>query len=167
MKFICDDNLGKLAGYLRILGFDTLFYEDIDDPSILRLAANESRILLTRDNKLADRSIPSGILILKEDSPLKQLSTVVGELKLTVNTDSLFTRCSKCNTPSELVDKNQLADKVFPYILKTQKIIRRCPSCGRYYWKGTHYKALLAKLRAALNDENIMGNWPSVDTGEV
>ena len=167
MKFICDDNLGRLAAYLRILGFDTLFYEKIDDAALLRLAAGENRCLLTRDNKLAAKSHPYGVLFLKDDNPLNQLSMVIKDLYLIIKTDLLFARCSKCNSLSRSVDKKTLSDSVFPFILKSQSAIYRCPVCGRYYWKGSHYKSLLRKLKSAVRDENISGEWPDVDSGEI
>jgi len=160
MKFICDDNLGKLAGYLRLLGFDTLFYSEIDDPKLLKLASAEHRILLTRDRKLKSRSNPYGILVLNMDNPLEQLTRVIREVKLTVDTESLFSRCSRCNTLCIDEPKAGLSDRVFPYILKTQNRISRCPSCGRFYWKGSHYKALLHKLKGVIPIENISGEWP-------
>jgi len=166
VRFLCDDNLGRLAGYLRILGFDTLFYENIDDAALLKLAANDERFLITRDHKLASKSIPHGLLIIEDDAPLKQLSTVVLELDLTVDTNSLFARCSRCNILCHDVDKDSLAGKVFPFILKTQPQIKRCPSCGRYYWKGSHYKVLLRKLRSVIDDSHVAGKWPEQTSDE-
>ncbi|MEE9553418.1 MAG: Mut7-C RNAse domain-containing protein [candidate division Zixibacteria bacterium] len=167
MKFICDDNLGKLAAYLRILGFDTKFDENIDDAALLRIASGEQRLLLTRDRKLASKSHPYGILILTADDPLRQLSTIIGVLKLIIEVDSLFARCSRCNETCKIVEKNRLSEKIFPYILKTQSIIKRCPSCGRYYWKGSHYKAILKKLKSAIDDKDISGKWPDTDRGRT
>ena len=163
MKFICDDNLGKLAGFLRILGFDTEFSQNIDDSRLLRTAAAEHRFLLTRDRKLMNRSHPYDCLILEFDDPLKQLSTVVKDLNLRINTESLFGRCSRCNKICETIDKNDFADKIFPYILKTQTVIKHCPACGRFYWKGSHYKSILDKLKNAIDDEDISGDWPDIN----
>jgi len=160
MKFICDDNLGKLASYLRILGFDTLFYEDIDDATLLRLAASQSRHLISRDHKLAVKTHAHGFSLLEIDDPLDQLTRIIDSLSLTINTDLLFSRCSKCNAVCEVVDKDALTEKVFPYILKTQKTIMGCPSCGRYYWRGTHYTRILGKLKEAIGKNRIIGIWP-------
>lgn len=160
VKFICDDNLGKLAGYLRILGFDTLFEENIDNNRLLSLASGEERALLSRDRKLSSRSHPYGLLILEDDDPLVQLSMVIQKLDLTINPEAIFTRCSKCNSVCENVPGETLSGKVFPFIIKTQEIIRRCPSCGRFYWKGSHYKALLTRLRAVIDNGRINGTWP-------
>jgi uncharacterized protein with PIN domain len=160
MRFICDDNLGKLAKYLRILGFDTSFKEPISNPEIIRLAAAEQRFLLTRDHRLSVYSHPYGLLILEDDDPLKQLSTVVNSLHLAIDPAKLFQRCSRCNALIEPVDKAGIKNRLFPFILKTQKEISRCPSCGRFYWKGTHYSRLLRKLRRAIPDTAVTGDWP-------
>ncbi len=162
MKFICDDNLGKLAGYLRVLGFDTHFDESIDDSKLLRTAASEERYLLTRDHKLSSMSIPYGIFILENDNPLNQLSKVIQELNLKIDPELLFNRCSRCNDLCHIVDKRTISTEVFPFILKTQDIIKRCPSCKRFYWKGSHYKALLRKLKSAIPYENLRGEWPDI-----
>lgn len=160
MRFICDDNLGKLAKYLRILGFDTYFQESLSNPVLLRIAASEKRYLLTRDGKLMNMSHPYGVLLLERDDPLEQLRTAVSALNLQINPDVLFSRCSVCNDVCVKVDKNVAGSHVFPYILQTQDVISQCPSCKRFYWKGTHYRKLLRMLRSAIPDKAIDGRWP-------
>ncbi len=160
MKFICDDNLGKLSKYLRILGFDTCFREPLDDSALLRIASEEERLILTRDNKLAARTVPFGIMVICGDNPLDQLTGAISSLDLSIDPELLFARCSRCNSRCKTADKSEIQDKVFPYILKTHEIIKKCPDCGRYYWKGSHYKALLIKLRKAIPSGNLAGNWP-------
>jgi uncharacterized protein len=161
VKFICDDNLGKLAKYLRIMGFDTCFRENIDNSKLLRLADAEQRFLLTRDHHLLARSHPFGMLVLEDDEPLKQLEKTIQALSLKINASLLFARCSQCNVICREIDKSQIVAEVWPYILKTQEIISQCPSCKRYYWKGTHYQRLVKKLRNVIPDENIEGEWPN------
>jgi uncharacterized protein with PIN domain len=160
MRFVCDDNLGKLAKYLRILGFDTSFQEPISDPELMRLAAGEQRLLLTRDRHLSQYSHPYGLLVLEDDDPLGQLTVLIKSLNLTIDPSLLFRRCSRCNAIIEPIDKTQFKNRVFPFILKTQEEISRCPSCGRLYWKGTHYRKLLSKLRKAIPDKALAGTWP-------
>jgi uncharacterized protein with PIN domain len=162
VKFICDDNLGKLASYLRILGFDTYFDETIDDNSLLQTASVEKRTLLTRDTKLASRSHPYGFHLIEDDDPLTQLRFVVTELAIKVEPANLFNRCSRCNELCVVVDKDKVSEEVFPFILKTQDIIKRCPSCGRYYWKGSHYKEILRKLKSAIPEKQLIGGWPEI-----
>jgi uncharacterized protein with PIN domain len=160
VKFLCDDNLGKLASYLRILGFDTHFDEDIDDATLLKIASAEKRLLLSRDTKLSSRTHPYGFLLIEDDAPLRQLNLVVTELDLKIDPENLFDRCSKCNRVCETVDKDMISEEVFPFILKTQDIIKQCLSCGRYYWKGSHYKEILRKLISAIPEEQMKGSWP-------
>jgi uncharacterized protein with PIN domain len=160
MKFICDDNLGKLAKYLRILGLDTAFDEITDDTALLRIASSEHRFILSRDHKLTSRTVPDGIMILEHDDPLDQLSDVIKSLKLKIDPDALFNRCSRCNELCRLVDKQEIGQEVFPFILKTHDVIKQCPSCNRFYWKGSHYKALLRRLGSIIPAENLSGDWP-------
>ena len=124
---MCDDNLGKLAKYLRILGFDTGFKEPIEDAELLRRAASEERFLLTRDHRLLTRTHPHGVLVLENDDPLEQLGYVVSTLELAINPALLFRRCSICNTLCETIEKAQAENQVFPFILKTQEVISLCP----------------------------------------
>jgi uncharacterized protein with PIN domain len=162
MRFICDDNLGKLASYLRILGFDTFFDENIDDNSLLKTASAEKRVLLTRDRKLASRTHPYGIFLIEYDDPLRQLNLVAADLDLKIDPSELFKRCSKCNEICGTVEKDEISDEVFPFILKTQDIIKQCPSCKRYYWKGSHYKNILKKLISAIPEKALIGTWPDL-----
>ncbi len=160
MRFICDDNLGKLAKYLRILGFDAFFQENVSDPELMRVAAAQERYLLTRDHHLIQFSHPYGILVLEDDDPLGQLSVTVKSLNLRIDPGLLFQRCSRCNEIALPVDRDSVKNQIFPFILRTQNEISRCPSCGRFYWKGSHYKRLLRQLRKAIPDNAIVGPWP-------
>ena len=162
MKFICDDNLGKLAKYLRILGFDTSFDENIDDAALLRAASSEKRFILSRDHKLTSRTIPNGIMILSDDNPLDQLLNVIKGLELKIDPEGLFDRCSRCNQICRVVDKKRISQEVFPFILKTHDIIKQCPLCNRFYWKGSHYKALLRKLGEIIPADSLTGSWPKI-----
>jgi hypothetical protein len=124
------------------------------------MAASQSRFLLTRDNHLADYSHPFGILILENDDPLIQLETVIRKTGLKIDPSELFQRCSRCNILCRPADKLDIGNQVFPYILKTQDIISQCPSCERFYWKGSHYRRLLDKLRSAIPDNALTAPWP-------
>ncbi len=109
---------------------------------------------------MLSKTHPFGILVLENDDPLEQLRYAISTLKLTVDPGLLFRRCSLCNTACEIIDKAKIKNHVFPYILKTQEIISQCPSCKRYYWKGSHYKRLLAELKGAIPEESLAAPWP-------
>jgi uncharacterized protein with PIN domain len=160
MKFICDDNLGKLASYLRMLGFDTWFEDRIDDNTLLKTASAQKRMLITRDSKLICKTHPYGVLLVEDDDPLEQLKKIIVNQSLTIDPSGLFSRCSRCNEICRTVDKDQVAEKLFPYILKTQDIIKECPSCKRFYWQGSHYKNIIIKLRSAIPLDALAGDWP-------
>jgi uncharacterized protein with PIN domain len=150
MKLLCDDNLGKLAKYLRMLGFDTFFKVDISDSELLGVMLRENRIVLTRDHHLIKRIEPGRFVLIETDSPEEQLKHVVESLKLPVDRDNLFSRCLECNEVCVDVAKDEIKDEVFPYIIKTHDSFRRCPSCGRIYWQGSHYKDMMEKLKGVL-----------------
>ena len=147
MKFLCDDNLGKLAKYLRMLGFDTFFRVDIEDAELLGVMLKEDRLVLTRDHRLAGRIEPGRHLLIATDLPEEQLKFVIDKLNLEIDKDNLFSICLECNAVCQAVDADEIKDKIFPYIIKTQDSFKRCPSCGRIYWQGSHYKDMVQKLK--------------------
>ena len=160
MKFICDDNLGKLARYLRIMGFDTSFKEPISDSDLLAAAASEGRFLLTRDSHILDKKHPFGVMHLTVDDPPAQIAMVIGSLGIQVRPEDFFSRCSRCNDICHPVKKEEVVDRAFPFILKTQELISECPSCRRLYWRGSHYRRLLDELKSAIPRECVIGSWP-------
>lgn len=151
LKFICDDNLGKLARYLRILGFDTHFDSSIDDAKLIATALKENRVILTRDRKILPKMSSERILLIVDDNPEQQLAQVVQKFAITINSERLFSRCLECNAVCEEIDTESIKERVFPFILRTQKRFHRCPECNRIYWKGSHYWDMLARLERILD----------------
>ena len=145
MTFVADSMLGKLARWLRILGYDTTYDAFAEDNDLLRQAEAEGRVLLTRDGPLAERA-PLGrcIRIAHDglDDQIAQLVSVVG-LDLSRTT---FTRCLICNDPIVAVLPEDVADRVPAYVLETQTRFYRCPTCDRIYWRGTHLNRMTSRL---------------------
>ena len=152
MKFLCDDNLGKLARYLRMLGFDTYFKSDIEDAELLGIMLKENRMVLTRDHRLVKRIERERYLLIETDSAEHQLKYVIEKLSLQIAKDKLFTVCLECNEVCQEVGSDEIRDEVFPYIIKTRDSFRRCPSCRRIYWQGSHYKDMVERLREIVGD---------------
>jgi len=161
MKFLCDDNLGKLARYLRMLGYDTFFRIDISDAELLAVMLKQDRIVLTRDHLLVKRIEPDRHVLIESDSPEEQLKAVIRHLglKIKISTDErisypprFFNRCLECNEICRDVAKADIADKIFPYIIKSQAIFKQCPACHRIYWQGSHYKDMVKKLLSVLEE---------------
>jgi len=142
--FVADVMLGRLARWLRALGYDTLYDSTWDDAPLAERARLERRILLTRDVELTRRRGVQFVLI-QDDKVLRQLTQVARELQL--NAAGAFTRCIECN--AELVDVKiqAVADKLPPHVLATQTRFKRCPRCEKIYWRGTHWDHMQRVLR--------------------
>lgn len=148
-RFMVDHNVGKLARWLRMMGYDTLFFSGSDDSHMIATALAEGRVLLTRDTQIIKRRlVTSGrlkVVLLATDRPEDQICQVIEAQKL----DSRFrpfTICLECNQPLEERDKQQLKERVPPYVFKTQDQYMECPTCRRIYWRGTHWRAMSRKL---------------------
>jgi uncharacterized protein with PIN domain len=142
--------LGRLAKWLRILGYDAVFDAQAYDAQLARMARASGRILLTRDTALARRRGLEVILV-RSQEPEAQLEQVVSELNL--RTDNAFSRCPVCNQRLQPLARAAARTLVPRYVWKTQERFRRCPACGRVYWPGTHWQAMdgvLSRLNETL-----------------
>ncbi len=149
VRFVADAMLGKLARWLRILGYDTLYDVSWDDLELARIARAEGRILLTRDVPLSRRR---GIrtLLIESEHPQEQLRQVFHSLHL--NDALAYSRCPVCNGPLKSVPPDALQDRLPKFVLAQHDSFRECPRCGRIYWPGTHWEGMQAVLNG-LNDE--------------
>jgi uncharacterized protein len=149
MKFIVDTNVGKLVKWLRVMGYDTVFFREQDDARIVSQALREERTILTRDTHLMEWGvIRTGriiALLLQSDKPKEQLSEVVRTLALDVSSRS-FTLCLACNQTLLPIEKPLVKDRVPPYVFRTQDTFMGCPLCHLLYWRGTHWHAMLQQL---------------------
>ena len=148
MKFICDDNLGKLTKWLRTLGYDTLFFDPIEDGELVARALKEGRVVLSRDTHLSRFKFKLGenLLRIESDKPLEQLKKVVDHFKLKPDKELIFSRCSVCNEPLEKVEKEKIKDRLYPFVYETQENFVHCPKCDRIYWSATHVENITKKL---------------------
>jgi uncharacterized protein with PIN domain len=144
-KFIIDVNLGKLARYLRMLGFDTLYDQTYSDQEIIRLSAQEKRIILTRDkNLLKHKTVTHGFWI-RATNRLEQLQEIVNRIDL-ISQFSPFTRCMDCNGSLNSVDKKRIVKSIPPKTSKYYSEFYQCRNCQKIYWPGTHYQDMLKKI---------------------
>jgi len=146
MKFIADENVGKLCKWLRILGYDVSYYSPIEDAELIRKAVRENRTILTRDSGIPKWNMAKSCLLLESSNPTEQLKQVVEHFNLAVSKELIFTRCTECNVPVVHVSKSNLKSKVPPYVYKTHEEFAQCPSCGKVYWRGSHYENVLKRL---------------------
>ncbi len=145
-RFVCDVHLGKLARRLRLLGFDTLWEDDLDDAAIATLAAHEGRCVLTRDVGLLKRNEVTRGYWVRSKEIRRQVAEVVGRLDLAARIDP-FTLCPACNAPVAPVDKAEVASRLEPLTREHFEEFHRCTGCQKIYWRGSHYEALLAEIR--------------------
>jgi len=147
MKFICDDNLGKLSKWLRILGYDTLFSQSIEDTELVSRALKEDRLILSRDQQLKRfQSAEKNLFLLSFNQPMEQLKEVLKKFNLKPDEKNHFTRCIVCNTVLVPVPKKDVENKVPPFVFKTQESFVYCSKCDKLYWAGTHVKNLKKKI---------------------
>ena len=146
IKFFCDDNLGRLAKLLRTLGYDTRFQLTIEDGELVSLVLKEDRIILSRDTKLSRFKIKDRCLLIQSEKPLEQLKQVVDHLKLKIAKDLLFSRCLVCNEPLQKMEKENIKDRLYPYVYQTQENFVYCSVCDRIYWPATHVERMTKKL---------------------
>jgi uncharacterized protein with PIN domain len=144
MKFLADNMLGRLAIWLRLLGYDTAYHHDATDAQLARIARAENRVLLTRDVELTRRRAVRAILIESEQVE-EQLRQVFHALNLTAR--EAFSRCAECNSVLEEVSKESVRGQVPPYVFHTQERYRRCPRCARIYWRGTHWARMVGQMQ--------------------
>ena len=136
-RFVLDGHLGRLARYLRLAGFDARWTRDPSDDELVRISTEESRILLTADRALLRRRAVSRGLLVHGVEPRRQLAEIVERLGLSRSL-APFTRCLCCNHPLEPATPEEVAGRLPPGVSPGAGELRRCGSCGRIYWPGTH-----------------------------
>lgn len=137
-RFILDLHLGKLAIYLRIMGFDTLYRNDYDDPQLAELAAQTNRILLTRDRRLLMRKVIQEGYCVRSLEPQEQAREVLRRYGL-VKDIRPFQRCLRCNHPLQSIPKSDVLQRLEPLTRQYYDEFHICPACNHIYWKGSHF----------------------------
>jgi len=144
MRFIADMMLGRLARWLRLYGYDTLYGIE-DDDEIIEVARREGRVILTKDVALAERARKLGVnvFLLRSNS----LEGQVAELKrLGVKFGELFpanARCPKCNGPIRTASKEEVKGKVPECVYEKYDEFYICENCGQIYWPGKQWREML------------------------
>jgi uncharacterized protein with PIN domain len=149
MKFVVDCMLGKLAKWLKILGFDTVYMNKAEDRELLSIARRQQRTLLTKDHGLLEAAKDVRSLFIESDDWPEQLVQVLANFKLG---DSVrpHSRCLDCNVELKIIPKKTARNLVTPFILERASSFAICPSCERIYWPGTHFQSMDAKIGGIL-----------------
>ena len=146
-RFIADEMVGKLARWLRTLGFDTLYFRSIEDRDLIDMALKEKRTILTRDTHLIERILVKDYVLIVNDDPDNQLQELRDQPWFNPRAEAFFSRCLECNTPLEDIAKEDVKSRVWPYTYQTHEHFMICPECDKIYWEGNHVKAMQEKLK--------------------
>ena len=145
-RFAAEKTLGKLAKWLRLLGFDTLYEPEITAGRFFEMLEND-RIALTRTQNVKKRLGTHKHIFIESDHLEEQLTQVVRELDLTFADTNPFTRCLHCNVMIVAAEKDTVRGRVPDYIFETHDQFQHCPQCDRIYWPGSHTQRSLEKIR--------------------
>lgn len=143
IRFVAENTLGKLAKWLRVLGFDTVFERE----PLARKNREPGRIRLTRTRRTLKKYPPDGVIFITADGYTEQVGQVIKALGLTRADIDPFSRCIRCNAPIQPIDKPSVFGQVPDYIWETHDAFRSCPQCHRVYWPGSHTQQSLARIR--------------------
>ncbi|WP_455220868.1 Mut7-C RNAse domain-containing protein [Kaarinaea lacus] len=152
-RFVLDTHLGRLAAYLRMLGFDTLYRNDYDDPALAKISMEEKRILLTCDKGLLMRKQITHGYYVRERQPQRQLLEIVSRFDLKSSLKP-FTRCLHCNGFVRPVSKDAIAQHLLPRTKAHYNEFWQCEDCHKIYWKGSHYQRMLLLINQLNSDIN-------------
>ncbi len=144
-RFICDSSLGRLAKWLRIMGFDTLYIKNMRE-DIIDAECSAGRIILTRSRKLSSQK---RFFLIKSDHIAEQIKEVDDKFSLKSQIRP-FSLCFICNEPLVTVGNTKAAGHVPEYVLSTTVSFRNCPNCNRFYWNGSHSKCVMETIHNIL-----------------
>ena len=145
-RFLVDRMLGRLAKWLRILGYDTAYLPQLSPQGLIREGRQQDRFILTRDTRVLRQKGAPQVIFIHHDLFRDQLKQVIATFHLDPLV-YLFTRCSECNELLVAVKKEEVHDQVPEYVWQTQSEFHQCPGCHRLYWGATHKEHVLAELR--------------------
>jgi len=155
IRFLADAMLGKLSKWLRIIGFDTLYYREAEDDKLVKLAIKENRQILTRKTSLRNRKdiknqlffiSENQLFFISENNPIKQLQEVKEHYGIKIQPHKVFTLCLICNQRLKEISAELAKGRVPDYIANTKKMFSICPYCKRVFWKGSHYENILKRI---------------------
>jgi uncharacterized protein with PIN domain len=142
IRFVLDGHLGRLAAYLRMLGFDTWYQNHVEDAVLAQISKNERRILLTRDQGLLKRSAVTHGYWVRATAPREQLRETIQRFDLQ-HLAKPFTRCLSCNGLLQSVSLIDVKDEVPENAVRFYHEFWRCAACGKVYWQGSHYQRMV------------------------
>jgi uncharacterized protein with PIN domain len=155
--FLADKTVGRLAKWLRLLGFDCAFDQDSSPRDLIDHARREGRILLTKNTHLVTVLEADRCLFIEGNRWQEQLKQVIKKYDLTIESKKFLSVCSICNSPLNELTREQARGLVPPYVFAKRQVFRQCPSCARIYWGGTHKERMIRQLQEILDTQSDFG----------
>lgn len=152
IKFLADAMLGKLAKWLRILGYDTLYYRGTEALRLLDIAKKDDRILLTRNTRIPATAGGLEVVVIADDHWASQVRQVVKHFHLP-KPRLAFTRCVNCNAVLQPLSRAQAQDRVPEHVFHVHNVFSVCPECQRVYWQGSHQQRMQATIHSLFCEE--------------
>lgn len=152
-RFVADSMLGRLAKWLRAFGLDVFYDPFLDGHGIVACARERGAIALTRDTRFP-RPPDVRIILVSSDHIAEQLAYVIKQVPLDLSEARPLTRCTVCNETLLPATRDDVWDRVPPFVYLTNETYAHCPGCRRVYWEGTHaprIRAELARLERAVS----------------
>ncbi len=146
-RFVVDVHLGRLAGYLRLLGFDTRYHNKLMDAEIVGISLSQRRIALTRDLGLLKHGRLTHGYWVRNVRPRRQAEEVVRALQLE-GVLRPFSRCSACNGLLTAVAKAEVVDSLPARVKSAIDLFYRCGCCAKVYWRGSHTDSITSWIES-------------------
>ena len=147
-RFLVDVNVGRIAKWLRAIGYDALYIPDFDDAELVRIAMEQGRVILTRDRYILERGVVARgqvrALLLHSHDFREQMREVTRALDLGFHDG--FSICIECNVTLEEIGKESARGRVPPFVFSTQDSFQVCPRCSKLYWRGTHWRNMRVEM---------------------
>jgi len=152
--FFVDAMLGNIAKKLRLMGYDSRYLADIEDDELIKLAKNDKRIIISRDEDLIRKALKYDIksIFIKNNEEIEQFREIINKSNLKIikiNGDRA--RCPKCNSQTKSIIKKNIQKKIPTKVLEYNDKFWECKICSKIFWEGTHIKNL-QKFVGELNE---------------
>ena len=145
-QFLVTEECGRLARWIRLMGYDAAQMPATPVSALYRRAYNEGRVIVTRNRRVGSSGVVR-VVQLAAQGVAEQLRQVMRDAGFVVDPERMLTRCDQCNVEVQLAEKSQVSARVPPYVFEMQQRFRRCPSCQRIYWAGTHCARISEMLK--------------------
>lgn len=153
ITFAADIMVGRLARWLRTLGYDTIYKTNLEAKYLVKLAEEETRTLLTRSPRLIEENPNVNSFLVRQHKPKEQMKTIMTKFQL--GTDWIFSRCILCNVKVESISREKIIDQIAEGVLQTSQQFYRCPNCKKIFWEGSHRKRFEEFLNNLILPEEI------------